>query len=156
MTGKLPKRPNKVRTAVSLLYVSFAMLALYFLIAPSELLKADMFPEKDVAAIMLYTIYLGVFATIVGSTLAYMVWSGKNWARIFTLVTVVIVATPLLIINLYGGISGHFFTGMLEIVACVMQITSVIFLFQKPSSDWFAEIKLVKLKKQLGGEMAAE
>ena len=70
-----------------------------------------------------------------------MIWNGRNWARI-TFLVVVIIGTPGSIFQLLLGLTVTPISGLLDIGGIVIQIIALIFLFQKPSSDWFRKMKV--------------
>jgi TPR repeat protein len=80
----------------------------------------------------------------------HMIGKGRNWARI-TLLVGTIIGVPLYIFHLQSlaanPITG---SGLLGIGQTVIQIIAVVFLFQKPSSVWFKDMKAQKKLAQQG------
>ena len=76
--------------------------------------------------------------------LAFFIWKirqGRNWARITYLVLFILGVSMTIYSYLTSEVST--FSIILEIVGMIVQIVVLVFLFQKPSSDWF---KLMKSK----------
>jgi len=72
----------------------------------------------------------------------FLVWKieqGRNWARITYLVLFVLGVPFIIYVYLTSEVSA--FLIILGIVGMIMQIIALVFLFQKPSSDWFKSIK---------------
>ncbi|MXW81585.1 MAG: hypothetical protein F4Z57_21880 [Gemmatimonadetes bacterium] len=69
-----------------------------------------------------------------------MIGKGRNWARI-TFLVLFIIGTPFSVLPLMQSLAANPISGLLGIVQIIIQIVAIVFLFQKPSSDWFREIK---------------
>jgi hypothetical protein len=123
-------RPEKVGTAVKLLYIVLGILALQDVLLPSKhLLKSIIF---------------GMF-TILGPMwfLIYKTSKGRNWARIILLVWFIggSLRNLLKINSILLGWESNLLIIMLEIAIGISWAVAMFFLFQKPSSDWFKAMK---------------
>ena len=70
----------------------------------------------------------------------FMIGKGRNWARI-TFLVLFIIGTPFSVLPLMQSLAANPISGLLGIVQIIIQIVAIVFLFQKPSSDWFRGIK---------------
>jgi membrane-bound ClpP family serine protease len=73
----------------------------------------------------------------------YMIGRGRNWARIAFLV-LFIIGIPLSVLPLLQSLSASPISGLLGIAQTAIQVVALVFLFQKPSSDWFRDMKASK------------
>jgi hypothetical protein len=87
-------------------------------------------------------ITLPVFA--IGLLLIHMIRRGENWARITFLVAFILVF-PLIILFLAFSAANPIY-GLLGLGQILLPIIALIFLFQKPSSAWFRNLKTRKRK----------
>ncbi len=74
--------------------------------------------------------------------LAFFIWKighGKNWARI-TYLVLFILGVPFTIYN-YLTTAVSILSIILGIAGMILQIVSLVFLFEKKSSDWFKSMK---------------
>jgi hypothetical protein len=121
-----PTRPSTVRISVVALLLTEAF-ALGDTIVK---LRAMPTPIKS-------SIYLLVsLAILLTAWLAYMTWTGRNWARITQLVIVVygaLTSFPSISSELSNDIS----TGAISILLSAIQLSAVWLLFQAPASAWF-------------------
>jgi hypothetical protein len=128
-------RPGKVSTAVKLLYIA---LGLGFL---RNVLEASRLSWTGSAGfVMLIT--LAVFAF--GLLLIHMIGRGENWARIIFLVAFILII-PFVIIFLAFSAANPIY-GLLGLGQILLPIIALVFLFQKPSSAWFRNLKTRKRK----------
>jgi len=79
----------------------------------------------------------------------YMIGKGRNWARI-TFLVLFIIGIPFAILPLLQSLAANPISGLLGIGQTVIQVIALVFLFQKPSSAWFKEMKAQRLLAQQG------
>lgn len=122
-------RPDKVGLAVILLYVTLGIGLLRSLIeAPQQ--------EASLGLIIFGTLIgLGIMGFFI-----FMIGNGKNWARI-TMLVLFIVGIPFVVLPLLQSLAVNPVSGLLGIAQTVVQAVALGFLFLKPSSDWFRQIK---------------
>lgn len=125
-------RPEKVRTAIQLLYSTLGIGVLRFFFEGSAFIKMST-PG--------HMMFLGLF--VIGSMLffIYKIGKGRNWARI-TFSVMFILGIPLSVSPLIKSLSDYPISGLLGIIQAVLQGIAIVFLFQKPSSDWFKDMKI--------------
>ena len=127
-------RPQKVTIAVTLLYITLGIGVLRGIIEASML--AQIAPP---AFVMLVTFFvLGIMWLFI-----YMIGEGRNWARI-TFLVLFIIGIPFSVLPLLRSLAANPISGLLGIVQTALQLIALVFLFQKPSSDWFREMKVKK------------
>ena len=122
-------RPREVGTAVTLIYITFGI----------GLLRAIM----GGAPVLLTLVFIGIMYLFV-----FQIGKGRNWARI-TFLVLTILGLPFSVHSLTQTFTANPVSGLLEIGQIVMQIIALVFLFQRPASDWFREIKMKSLKKKV-------
>ncbi len=132
-------RPAKVGTAVRLLYTTMGLIVL------ANIIDAAAFTR--VVPIVTAMMTITFFEVGITWLLAYMIGKGRNWARIVLLI-LFIIAMPVSAVPLWQSLSTNPISGLIGIARLAMEILSLIFLFQKPSSDWFREIRLQRLEAQ--------
>ena len=135
-------RPNKVSIAVTLLWISFAIGVFSSMIYFSnfvDLAKASDFGSG-------FVIFVNLFSFVFMAFLIYLIGEGKNWARI-TFLALFIIGIPLLILPTIQLLITRPILGIVVIGQTILQIITLVFLFQKPSSDWFKLMKDIKSKK---------
>ena len=69
-----------------------------------------------------------------------MIGKGRNWARI-TFLVLFIIGIPFSVLPLMQSLAANPISGLLGIVQTIIQIVAIVFLFQKPSSEWFRKMK---------------
>ncbi|MDP7637661.1 MAG: hypothetical protein QF577_08950 [Phycisphaerae bacterium] len=124
-------RPEKVGTAVKLLYITLGIGAL------RVIMEASMYAQmaSPVFAMFITFFVLGIIFLFI-----YMTGKGRNWARI-TFVVLFIIALPFSILSLLQSLTANPISGLFGVGQTVIQIIAMVLLFQKPSSDWFGEMK---------------
>jgi hypothetical protein len=152
-------RPKKVTIAVKLLCIVWATGFIMFILSATVLLK--MAPPAFVGSTLGFiglilnvsilskmappTFAVASMGATVGTLilLIYMIWNGRNWARI-TFLVLFIICTLLWfsIIQTLQILTVTPISGLVDIGGIVIQIIALIFLFQKPSSDWFREMRV--------------
>lgn len=135
MQGK-NRRPNKVSIAITLLWITIAIGVIRSIMEFSNLLEVAIargFGPK-------FVIFTTFFALAIVAFLIFMIGMGKNWARI-TFLVLFIVGIPFTVLPLSKSLLTNLFSGVLGIGQIILQIIALIFLFQKPSSDWFKSMK---------------
>ncbi len=125
-------RPKEVTIAVILLCLLMATGFIQLILNASMLLKIA--PPAFIAFTV--SAFLGI-----GILLTYMIWNGRNWVRI-TFLVLFIIGTPFSILQTLQILIVAPISGLLNIGGIVIQIIALILLFQKPSSDWFKEMKV--------------
>ena len=132
MTESLSSRPVGVGRAVNLLYAALGIGILRdVLIAPQG---------YHISHLIFHT-----FAVIgLLGVLIYLIRQGRTWARITFLVWFV-VGTPLAVVPLMRSFEASPISGLLGVAQTMIQVFALVLLFQKPSSDWFREMKASRL-----------
>ena len=125
-------RPKKVTIAVKLLCIVLAIGFIKFIL--NESIALEMAPPAFIA--FTFSATVGIVAL-----LTYMIWNGRNWARI-TFLVLFIIGAPFSIFQTLQILTVTPISGLVDISGIVIQIIALIFLFQKPSSDWFREMKV--------------
>ena len=123
-------RPDKIRQAVTLLYVNLGIGVLIFIM---EVPFSQRWQVASVYFIMF--IVLCIFWFFI-----HMIGKGKNWARI-TYLVLFIIGMPFWVLELPQSLAANPIVGLLGIGETVIQVVALVILFQKPSSDWFREMK---------------
>jgi hypothetical protein len=129
-------RPKNVENALKLLYISLGIGLLSSII---RAFSADPKIPAPPEFILFFAIcILGIIWLFI-----YKIGKGSNGARITYLVFFIlgILFIPVYLKNLETDSTGTLFF----VVQTILQIVALIFLFQKPSSDWFREIKRRKI-----------
>lgn len=124
-------RPYKVTTAVKLLYISLGIGVLRNIMESST--------QAEVAS-PAFVMFIAFFVLGIMWFFILMIGKGRNWARI-TFLVLFIIGTPFSVLPLMQSLAANPISGLLGIVQIIIQIVAIVFLFQKPSSDWFREIK---------------
>ena len=126
-------RPDKVSMAVKLLYVTLGIGVLRFIIDPSSL---SQIAQMDLE------VFVGItaFSFILIWFFIYMIGKGRNWARIILLVSFII-GTPFAVPILLQSLVEKSISGLLTTGTLVLQGIALVFLFQKPSSEWFRKMR---------------
>ena len=127
-------RPHKVGTAVKLLYITLGIGVL------RSIMEASMHAEMASPAFVMFITFfvLGILWLFI-----FMIGKGRNWARI-TLLVLFIIGIPFSVLPLMHSLAANPTSGLLGIAQTIIQIVALVFLFQKPSSDWFREMKANK------------
>lgn len=129
-------RPGKVETAVKLLYVT---LGIGVLRSIGESMEVSMRAQSISPA---YAVFKAFFVFGIMWFFICMIGKGRNWARI-TFLVLFIIGIPSAVFPLQS-LAANPISGLLGIGQTVIQIIALVFLFQKPSSDWFREMKAKK------------
>ena len=133
-------RAANVGTAVTLLYITLGIGVVRSIMEASR--NAQMASPGFVMFITFCV--LGIMWFFI-----YMIGKGRNWARIIFLV-LFIIGIPFSILPLLQSMAANPISGLLGIGQTVIQIIALVFLFQKPSSIWFKEMKAQKRLAQSG------
>lgn len=138
-------QPQKVNTAVKLLYATLGLGIINSVLFPPGLDEVSSFDSALNDSLFIFF----TFGLTFGLTwlLIYMIGKGKNWARITYLVffimgallSIVIFPLYLLLLSYTPVIDGSLF-----LVQTGMQLVALVFLFQGESSAWFKAIKQSK------------
>ena len=128
------RRPEKVGTSVMLLYIAVGIGVLRGIMGAS--IQAQ---KVSPAVVMFLTFFvLGIMGLFI-----YIIGRGHNWARI-TFLVLFIGGIPLSLLPLLKSLAANPIAGLLGIGQTIIQVVALVFLFQKPSSDWFREMKAKK------------
>jgi FtsH-binding integral membrane protein len=130
MAGK-KSRPNKVFNAVTLLWITIAVGVIRSILEFSNL--AQMASPSFIIFVQIFTLAILAF-------FIYMIGKGRNWARI-TFLVLFITGIPFSILPMIQSFAVSPISGILGIGQTTLQIIALVFLFQKPSSDWFKSMK---------------
>jgi hypothetical protein len=127
------QKPQQVRLAVALLWVSLAL-------GPLNLLLDDRSPARTIVASQ--PALLGLMAGVLAGVLALMavlvvfIYRGRNWARVVYLVMYLLGALPwLLSLPVLFGHSPV--AGAVYVVQGTIQAIALYFIFSQPGSAWF-------------------
>lgn len=137
----IPEKPRTVTTAVYMLCLSLGLGVVQVLLNWS---KADASGRlgPDVGSLLIVAL------------IYYMIWTGRNWARIIYLILVVL-GTPLSLLSviqlsehsdLSGPVGAHLL--YIEIVQTIIHPVSAVLLFQRASSHWFKTMKKLRSKDE--------
>ena len=126
-------QPDKVSTALTLLWITIAIGVIRSIMEFSNTSELTSFGLG-------FGIFIAVFAFVIVASFIYMIGRGKNWARI-TFLVFFIIGIPLAGRSLFQSLLRNPVSGILGIVEIILEIIALVFLFQKPSSDWFKSIK---------------
>ena len=124
-------RPDKVSTAVKLLYLSIAI---------GVVRSIFEIPTLTQTTSLSLVISVSVFTLAIMAFLIYMIGRGRNWARI-TFLVLFLIGLPFSVLPLLQSLLANPISGVLGLSQAVLQIIALVFLFQKPSSDWFKLMK---------------
>ena len=133
----VPPMPLKVAIAIKLIYIQVVIGIVYSLFLPfwgGDAYRAGA-PELglDAAGLHMFMLCASVVGGLVACFFAYNIGKGRNWARI--------VLAVLTVVGIFlVGINGQGIEVLLEIGNTILSLTIVVFLFQKPSADWFKEM----------------
>jgi len=125
-------RPDKVSKAVTLLYVVLGIGVLRSIMEVSRL------PQIAIGFVILSLPTFGIIWLFI-----YKISKGRNWARI-TFLVLCIIGIPFSVVPLMQSLAANPFSGLFGIAQIIIQIVALVFLFQRPSSDWFREMKANK------------
>ncbi|HEY6230004.1 MAG TPA: hypothetical protein VIW64_01960 [Pyrinomonadaceae bacterium] len=125
------ERPERVTTAVQLLSGS---LVLGLLTASFNVVR-NASGKTMLVALVIVVIFFGL-----GFLLAWRIAAGKNWARIFLLVLVV-VGTPLAIPGYRASLRLSTVAGLFSIFINLLQLITAYLLFTGSSNSWFRKRK---------------
>ncbi|MBI4149487.1 hypothetical protein HY491_03490 [Candidatus Woesearchaeota archaeon] len=124
-------RPNRVSTAIKLLYLSVVI---------SIVQSFFTSPALDNIPPLALIIFVNMFSLAILSFFIFMAAKGRNWARIVLLV-LFIAGIPFFIYSLPRLLLLNPINGILNIGNTILTIIALVFLFQKSSSDWFRLMK---------------
>ena len=133
----VPPMPLKVAIAIKLIYIQVVIGIVYSLFLPfwgGDAYRAGA-PELglDAAGGHMFMLCASVIGGLVAWFFAYNIGKGRNWARI--ILAVLTIGGIFLV-----GINGQGIKVLLEIGNTILSLVIVVFLFQKPSADWFKEM----------------
>lgn len=133
-------RPAKVSMAVKLLYVTLGIGVLRFIIDPSSLSQIAQLSQIEQMDLEVFVGIIVLLSFILIWFFIYMIGKGRNWARITFLVSFII-GTPFTVSILLQSLVAKPISGLLDIGPSVLQGIALVFLFQKPSSEWFRKMR---------------
>ena len=124
-------RPDKIRKAVTLLYVTVGVGVL------RSIMEAARLSQGLSVAFAMFIMFavLGIMWFFI-----HMIGKGRNWARI-TVLVFFIIGIPFSVVPLLQSLAANPISGVLGIGQVAIQAVALVILFQKPSSDWFREMK---------------
>ena len=129
------KRPDKVSTALTILWIIIAVGVISSIFNFSNSLETANASGLGVN----WLIFTLLFSYLFLAFFIYKIGQGRNWARI-TFLVLFIIGFPITIYNyLTSAISTLLI--ILGIAGMIAQMVALVFLFQKPSSDWFKSMK---------------
>lgn len=135
-------RPEKVGTAVKLLYISLGVGVLQRIMMASVYAELPHVPNN--LSVQILVMLVAFFVLGIRWLFIYMIGKGRNWARIVFLVWFIIVTPVSMLIMVFYVIAFPLLVGLPYIVQTVIQVIALVFLFRKPSTDWFREMKMTK------------
>jgi hypothetical protein len=140
MAHNRSSRPTKVRTAVTLLYISLGFGLMGTVWAWDSIWEVSKYTQvfpPEFAVFLTFSI-LGVMFLFI-----YMIGRGRNWARI-TYFVLIIVGIPVYVLTFLQSYPANPIYGLLGIGQTVIDIIALVLLFQKPSSNWFREMRMLQ------------
>jgi hypothetical protein len=145
----MPERPWEIETAYRLLVLG--VLALPILTICTVRFEG-LWPEGRVLSLReFHLLFFGLFYFTLG-LVVYLIVKGRNGARIFYLILLLLGAPPeLLYIILNPGHSiviGPLTRQLIGIFQLEIQIVAAILLFQRSSSDWFKAVERLRSKEE--------
>ncbi len=137
-------RPQKVSIAIKLLYAVVVLGVLMTVVVMPEILSnvrtdSGQPPVESSTAAIFFTVFM-VLIYGFSCFLIYMTGKGHNWARITLLVLFVVymlIYIPALVQRLEVAPG----SAMVGLIINIGQAVALVLLFQKPSSEWFNEMK---------------
>ena len=130
--GPLFHKPSSVIAARNILFATLAIYVVFYILAqwvfePSGQLNIRTATSNAVLLILLYVA-------------VHFIGFGKNWARIlFTVLFGLQVVTAPFYVRLL--INANWFLGFLYLLVLLLQVVALIYLFSKPSNEWFNRFK---------------
>lgn len=140
------ERPIQVTNSVKILYALLGVGAIRFLFElgnlPAQMEQTYRETHVRVPMNFMYGVAVVVFVITMGLMwlIAAKIGQGRNWARILYLV-LFLIGAPFSLGPLMQSLQTSPLSGILGIVQLGAQVVVAIFLFQKPSADWFDAIK---------------
>jgi hypothetical protein len=128
--------PDKVRTAIVLLYISLCINLLYSIIEWDSMHQLVMSITGWSVNELLLAIGAGI--TFICFNIN-MIQKGKNWARIILLILSIPDFSSMMLSLFFLAINP--ILELINITGAVIQIVALVFLFQRQSSDWFMQRK---------------
>ncbi len=130
-TKTLSDKPDKVVTAVKLLYLMIAIGMIRT--AMTVLRHADVRSPYS----LIFTKLLIYAASLF---LIYQISKGKNWAR-WLLLIIFAIAFPLSVMPTFDAITHNPVHGLLGLLQLGLYIIAMVYLFQRSSSEWLGSGK---------------
>jgi FtsH-binding integral membrane protein len=124
-------KPEKIRIAIKLLYITLGIGALRSIMEASVNTQI----ASPVFVMLITFCVLGIMWLLI-----YKIGKGRNWARI-TFLVLFVIGVPFSVLPLLRSLAANPISGLLGIGQTVIQIIALVLLFQKPSSNWFREMK---------------
>ena len=134
MNDRGPMRPRKVNQALILLYVGLS-------IGVARMLF-QAWRQAHVAPLGIGLVHMAAVLAVMWS-LIYLIGKGRNWARI-TYLLVFVVPIPIALPDLLPVFRWSPWLASALLAQLVVQTVAVVFLFQKPSSEWFRQMRSTK------------
>ena len=114
-------RPSQVTLAVRLIVATFALGLIR--------MPMDFAPN-------LFLLLVAAPTLLITSFLTYMVWIGRNWARL-VFAALLILGLPFSIFPIWEALHSRPLSGYLGLVQIVLQLASLLLIFQPASRPWF-------------------
>jgi FtsH-binding integral membrane protein len=124
-------RPDQIRTTIKLLYITLGIGAFRSIMEASVNTQI----ASPVFVMLITFCVLGIMWLLI-----YKIGKGRNWARI-TFLVLFVNGLPFSVLPLLRSLAANPISGVLGIGQTVIQIIALVLLFQKPSSNWFREMK---------------
>jgi len=141
-------RPKKVSTALKLLYVAFVLSVINVIlnipIEERSLLQGGINYGSTFTGFFIGTIiFVSICSLAFLAFLIYKIRKGRNWARI-TFLVISAIGIPFSIFSVIASLTINPFPEILSIIEIILEITAIVLLFQKKSSEWFNLMKKTK------------
>jgi hypothetical protein len=130
MGTESPTRPEKVSQAIKLLYgvLGISILRLVWTVVSHIDVRS---PAMTIlSSIMVYTVFI---------FLLYHLGRRKNWARI-GIALIFAISIPLAIMPMFQSITHSVVVNGLGLIALVIYVVALLWLFQQDSSNWFRDL----------------
>ena len=130
MATESPIRPEKVSRAIRLLYgvLGISILRLAWTVVSHIDVRS---PAMTILSSMtVYTVFI---------FLLYHLGRGKNWAR-FGIAVIFLISIPLAIMPMFQSITYSVVLNGLGLIALVIYVVALLWLFQQDSSNWFRNV----------------
>ena len=132
---EIKERPREVIYAVQLVCASLALDFVSFFV------KQPDFMQPQSLAIGISAI---IFGTLISGFLLFMIWRGRNWARLLYLI-VFLIGAPFAFPVIVMVFQKNLIFSIVGLIKISLQIMAAVLLLQKPTRQWFRMIKVRRL-----------